>query len=146
MKTNQAHLLYAGGLLIGIIALLLALQANWPESCDERQSINASVTVKSGSSRALIGLNADTDMLRFGTVSPGTEVKKSFLAGSNFPALVTVSTTSRLQPWLTIEPSLVTLNQREQQEIFLSLRIPQEAAEGDYSGKIFLCFKKIKKR
>lgn len=132
------------GLLLGIAFLAYITVNNWPISCDEVIPINASVTVVRGGERRLVGLNADTDMLRFGSLAPGTEVQRSFFAQISpisQPARALVTVTGNIQPWLRVEPTEAKLlpGTEKQKEFFTFLQVPRDAAEGDYSGKVLVC-------
>ena len=126
-------------LLLGIIFLSVVTWRNAQSSCDTVVFINASASVERGTSRRLVGLNADTDMLRFGVLSPGTEARRSFVVQTKNSAQVRVWNEGSLKSWLFLEPAEFSLNASEPAEVTALLRIPLGASGGEYSGKVMVC-------
>src|SRR3989338_4139186 len=89
--------------IIGILAALIIVMSiitllNWP-SCDNRQLIDASITVHNIGSRAYLGLNTDTQNLSFGGASPGAEIIRSIIIQNKDKAEVRVRMLGDLSSW-----------------------------------------------
>ncbi len=140
-KINRKILI--GILLAAIAVMVFVIYANWssaPSFCTSREIIDSSVTVQAVSGRIYYGLNADRDALKFGAVSPGTEVRRSIIAQYSKDAMVTVRMLGNIAPWAIIEPRQFYLPAQAQQEVHFTLLVPGWAKNGNYTGKAEFCF------
>ncbi len=127
-------------LLVGLIGSSFFFSSSRMPKCTKMESINTSVEVKTIPERALIGLNADTDSLKFGAVSPGTTGRRSIKVQSDFAALVAVSVEGGISPWVIPSPSKFGLSAKEIHEVYFELNVPLDAPDGNYLGKVNFCF------
>ena len=140
---NMNKKILVGILLATIAVMILVTYINWssaPPICTSREIINSSVTVRAVSGKIYYGLNADRDALKFGAVSPGTEVRRSILAQYSKDAQVTVRMLDDLAPWTIIEPRQFYLPTQTQQQVYFTLLVPGWAKDGNYTGKAEFCF------
>ena len=138
---NIFNLILVIVLIVIIIAMLGLMWYNWPDECDVLQTINASITVKDIGSRALIGLNADRDALKFGSVSPFTLATRKVIIQHPENARVFVVMAGQLQSWTTVTPSNFTVQKDEIKEVQFDVNVPEEALDGNYTGVVVFCFK-----
>ncbi len=132
-------------LLAGLVLVIIIMGAvtwyNWPE-CSTIRFIDASVTVKTVPSKVLLGFNTDTDSLKFGTVSPGSEVKRTVITHYAQAAQVRITAEGELASWITITPAEFSLASPESLPVTVQLNIPDKYVyEGNYTGKVKFCFK-----
>lgn len=135
--------IFAGIILVIIAIIIFVTSVNWssaPSFCTSREIIDSSVTVRAISGRIYYGLNADRDALKFGAVSPGTEVRRSIFAQYSKDAQVTVRMLGNLAPWTIIEPRQFYLPAQAQHEVYFTLLVPGWAKDGNYTGKAEFCF------
>ncbi len=128
-------------LLVGLISSSFSFSSSRTPKCTKLESINTSVEVKTIPERALIGLNADTDSLKFGAVSPGTTGRRSIKAQSDFAVLAAVSIEGGISPWIDLSPSEFELDAKEIREVYFELKVPLDALDGSYSGIVNFCFR-----
>ncbi len=125
-----------------LFMILFSGVLSWKNRCAEKQVINASITVKDIGERKIIGLNTNTDSLKFGTLSPGLLGRRSLMLTRNSSALVQIYVTGDLKDWITVVPlSPFFLNAGTSQEINFEVNVPDTAPPGDYLGKVILCIK-----
>ncbi|MDP3733809.1 MAG: hypothetical protein Q8R37_01140 [Nanoarchaeota archaeon] len=108
--------------------------------CSSIQSVNSSISVREGE-RRIIGLNADTDSLKFGTVSPQTVARRSVYITNDRDASVTVFMEGDFAPWVNITPQEFRLKSGQNQEVQFAVRVPDYPENGDYTGNVIFCFK-----
>lgn len=128
-----------------VLFILLAISLNFflfydGPQCNFVDSFNSSITVIEGP-RRVIGLNADTDSLKFGTVSPQTVVRRSVYVSDKEAAKVRVFMEGEFDSWVNITPQEFDLKADERQEVLFAVRVPDYPEEGDYAGKVYFCFK-----
>lgn len=138
MRTKKV---LAALLIVAIVGLLMLNLFQLAHRCTSLIEVNTTITVKDIGSRVLLGLNADQDMLKFGSVSPGTEARRTLYLQHPRAAEVTVTTSGELAPWLNMEPASFTLLPKTQQEIQVYASVPEDAADGDYNGEVLVCIK-----
>ena len=115
---------------------------NWPSSfCTSKEFVASSVTVKKISGKIYYGMNADTDSLKFGAVSPGTEVERSIFVEHTKDAQVSVSMLGDLASWVIVNPHQFRLPTPTKQRVIFTLLVPPWAKDGNYTGKVEFCFK-----
>ena len=129
-----------GGIIVGLLIIGLIMYIKIPH-CSVIQSINASISVKEIPSRILLGMNTDKDSLKFGVVSPGTEVDRSINAQYARNAFVRVWPIGNIANWMIIEPSQFTLINKEIRQVMFTVNVPLDAMQGNYTGKVVFCFK-----
>ncbi|MBS3165639.1 hypothetical protein J4444_00815 [Candidatus Woesearchaeota archaeon] len=110
------------------------------EHCSNQKSIDASITIRS-SLRPVIGLNADTINLTFGTTSPYSTVKRSVMIHHSNNVAVQVWMTGSLASWVEITPNNFNLSSIENKEVDFIVNVPANASDGIYNGKAIFCFR-----
>ena len=124
-----------------IISMVILLYRNWPDPCDEIQTINASITVEDIGSRIMIGLNADRDSLKFGVVSPYTQAVRKVTLQREKDAAVTITMRGDLNRWTVISPSQFNVTAQEIKEIAFTVDVPENAPDGNYTGVAVFCIR-----
>lgn len=129
-------------LIVVIIILTIKLGSYFitDDRCTKVESVEASVQIKNIDSRTYLGLNTDTDSLKFGSVSSGTTVKRSINVQSSDEALVKVTMAGSLTAWTKISPAEFTLSAKENRMVFFDLNVPELIPEGNYTGQVNFCF------
>lgn len=130
-------------LIVIIVAMLGLIWHNWPDECDDLQTINASITVKDIGSRIMMGLNADKDALKFGVVSPFTLARRKVMVQHSENARVFVIMAGDLQAWTTITPANFTIQKDEIAEVQFDVNVPENAPDGNYTGVAIFCINEI---
>lgn len=129
--------------ILFIIAAVLILNFFFLYSgpqCSSIQSVNSSISVREGN-RRIVGLNADTDSLKFGTVSPQTVARRSVYVTNNKDAKVTVFMEGNFASWVNITPNVFKIKANTNQEVAFAVRVPDYPENGDYAGNVIFCFK-----
>lgn len=135
------------GLLVLLLVLIIIVMAaltffNWPEQeqCSELGLINTSITVQSGDYR-MIGLNTDTDSLRFGKVSPAAVVRRQIQVGYDSKGEVSVEMLSNFSQWTIINPRNFDVSPGERKEVLFEVVVPPGAPDSELTGIVRICFK-----
>ncbi len=110
-------------------------------SCTTLEKIEASLTVKIIPGLALLGLNADTDSLMFGAVSPGISAMRKIEIQHSKDAKVKVLMEGELASWTTISPAEFNISPGEIKEVAFEVNVPGYALPGNYSGAAVLCIR-----
>ena len=119
--------------------------SNSLSDCSNIDSVDASVTIETSSKNA-IGINTDTDGLKFGKISPGGQVKRSIFVKYNTSSEVSVlfqnvdSDSLAFSSWITIGPKNFNIFSNTSQQVFFTLDVPLNAKSGNYTSKIIFCF------
>lgn len=141
MKKKNMVILTATVVVL-VVAVLSANLFFLPRSsCTALQKIDATMTVKIISARAMLGLNADTDALKFGVVSPGITAMRKVKVQHPDDALVRVAMEGELARWTSISPAEFNLSAGETTEVALEVSVPNYALPGNYSGTAVFCIK-----
>ncbi len=111
-----------------------------PEPCSNFKSIDASITIESAS-RSVVGLNADTKSLAFGTSSPSSIVRRSMVVNYSHDATVQVLMGGPLASWVDITPREFNLLAGGSKEVDFIVNVPLNAAPGSYNGTAIFCFR-----
>lgn len=130
------------GILFIIVAVLILnffLFYRGPQ-CASIQSVNSSISIREGE-RRIIGLNADTDSLKFGTMSPQTVARRSVYVTNDRDAKVAVFMEGDFASWVNITPQEFMLKTDQIQEVQFAVRVPDYPENGDYTGQVIFCFK-----
>ncbi len=135
---SSKTVLVLGIFILVLIILNLALQT-YSSSCTKTDLINTSIQIDVRE-RRVIGLNADTDSLKFGIVSPGAIAKRTMKVGYDQEAEVKVAPEGDFVSWFQITPSEFLIN-NETKEVIFEVLVPENTAIGNYTGKIKFCFK-----
>lgn len=138
-------LIFFYGLIIFIIIMSAVIYYELSSGCDAVDFVNMSLGVKSGSG-SYIGLNGDTDSLKFGKVSPGSEARKFIKVKYAQDADVEIAAESNAEgsnfaSWVTITPNLFELKAGEEKEVTFQASVPEDALDGNYEGEVVLCYK-----
>ena len=82
----------------------------------------------------LIGFNAGTDKLYFGTVGPGGVSERKTTAVTSYNAIVVVSVEGQVAPWVSVSENHIKLSPNERHDITFRLTAPATAVPGNYTG------------
>ena len=124
-----------------ILASLLSIVLLVKASCSSVQTIDASIKVKIIPGRGMLGLNADTDSLKFGVVSPGMIATRKVTVQHPRKAMASIAMKGQLSSWTAVSPSVVELEAGETKEVLFEVAVPAEALVGNYTGEAVFCIK-----
>lgn len=132
-------------LILIIIAMAILTFRNWPEQepCSELDLINTSITVESGG-HIMVGLNTDTDSLRFGKVSPEAAVRRQIQVEYDSAGEVSVemlSSSPNFPRWTAINPGRFDVFPGEKKEVAFEVQVPSGTADSELTGMVRICFK-----
>src|SRR3989338_8239414 len=137
---NKKNILITAGIIVAVV-LLLNLFFLSTSSCTTLQKIDATLTVKIIPERNLLGLNADTDALKFGVISPGIASMRKINVQHSNAASIKVRMDGELGLWTSISPSEFNLSAGETKEVALEVSVPLYALQGNYTGTAVVCIK-----
>lgn len=137
MKWILAHVVMV--VIIIVLLIMAFIVSNQP--CSSVRIIDASLKVRTVPNRLMLGLNADTDALKFGAISPGMAATRKVTVQHPEPAAVAVLMKGELAPWTTISPSQFEVQRGEVQEVLFDVQVPPWTAVGNYTGKAVFCIK-----
>lgn len=91
-----------------------------------------------------VGLNADTDKLRFGKIMPGTQGERGILITNNasYQLRVGISNYGDISRWLSISDNNFVVQKNEVKELNYTLSVPKGTSYGNYTGYTRIVFKK----
>lgn len=131
----------AGAVIVIILSLLASLTFFSSTGCIPVKQLDASLKVKVLPTRGMLGLNADTDSLKFGVVSPGLIAERKVLFQHSRPAKVTVAMEGDLAGWTSVIPAEFSSAPQETKEVRFEVQVPLDAGPGDYTGRAVFCVK-----
>ncbi len=125
-----------------ILFLLFVASCTSPRGieCTKIDDIDTSITIKK-STQPIIGLNTDTDSLKFGTVSPKAIVQRKMTVQYSNQADILVKMEGDFAAWTEINPSQFSLQPAEKKEVIFLVAVPEEVREGNFTGKAVFCFR-----
>ena len=128
------------GVVVAVVlfANLFVLSRN---SCTTVKKIEATLTVKIIPEHVMLGLNADTDNLHFGVVSPGIAAMRKVKIQHSEKALVSARMEGELASWTSISPAEFKVLAGETHEVAFEVDVPRYALPGNYSGTVIFCIK-----
>ncbi len=130
-------------LLLFIVVIGGFIYFEWKQlQCSTIDAVNASISVQTGSLR-YVGLNADTDSLKFGKVSPGSVARRSIKVQYTQDALVKVLVNGTFASWFSVNPAEFYLPATQMREVTFDVTTPLTAIDGNYTAKVYFCFKNI---
>lgn len=90
-----------------------------------------------------VGINADTDALHFGTISPGGVGTKSVTLSNNYEEklAVKIKLYGDLAGFIDVKRDFV-LYENQSEKIAFTARVPQDAPYGNYTGRVVFVFKR----
>ncbi len=91
--------------------------------------------------RDIMGLNTDTEALRFGTLRPGVGSSRFVEVSSKKSSWVTVQLKGSLAPWVWISNESFLLNKGNMDKIQFKLDVPNSAENGNYTGTAVFIFR-----
>lgn len=127
-------------LIIIILILLFFNYFNLPQTCSETNFINSSITVQGGE-RRFVGMNTDTDSLRFGKVSSEAVVKRIVKVEYDSVADVSINMFGDFSSWMTIKPRHFQILPNEQKEVSFEVTVPPNTPDSELIGVAEFCFK-----
>ena len=101
------------------------------------EKINTEIIIQRGA----FGLNADTNALKFGSLSPGNAATRSIRVYSNQSSWVAIQSKGEAAQWLWVSNESFMINKDKEEEIQFKMQPPPEAPEGNYSGEVVIIFK-----
>lgn len=130
-------------LLLFIVVVGSFIYFQWKQlQCSTIDTVNASISVQTGS-LLYVGLNADTDSLKFGKVSPGSMARRSIRAQYTQDALVKVLVDGNFASWFGITPVEFYLPATQRKEITFDVNVPENAVAGNYTATVYFCFRDV---
>ncbi len=99
--------------------------------------IPASVIVQ----KEVMGLNTDTDALRFGSLKPGTGSSRFVKVVSKESSWVTIQVKGNLASWVWVSNESFFLNKGDMDEIRIKVDVPDSVEDGNYTGKVIFIFR-----
>jgi uncharacterized membrane protein len=92
-----------------------------------------------------IGFNLTTDVLQFGRVtSPGSSDRWVIIANSfDQKLMVHISGGGYIGKWVTAENRTFVLEPGTQENVKMSINVPPDVPEGDYSGTLRITFTRL---
>ncbi len=127
-------------ILVVLISVMLTRVVFYSFLVEEIREVNVSVTVVAPTKQ--VGINLDTDALKFSTMPPGRMATKYLNISSEFPAKVIIKTEGEIGNWIETNRSFIIMP-NQTVTIDVKLTVPQNAKLGDYKGKIVALFLKI---
>jgi hypothetical protein len=89
---------------------------------------------------SLLGFNADTDALHFGTVNPtGGGTRKTTVVSSH-PVIVVIKTEGPAGKWVRVSENNIALEPNERRDIIFELTVPAGTAPGSYNGTAIITY------
>ena len=85
--------------------------------------------------RGVGGLDADTDALHFGTLTPGGLGKRNMLVTPARDARLVVSFSGQAAPFMTVQPDNVRVEKGVPLRLNFTLAMPANATPGNYTGE-----------
>ncbi len=136
---GKRKILAAAVLAVIIAVMLINLSFLYFASCTRVEKIEAQLKVKIVPGRAMLGLNADTDSLNFGVVSPGIAALRKVKVQHSAAATVKASLEGELASWTSISPAEFNVSAGEIKEVAFEIMVPNYALPGNYSGTAIFC-------
>lgn len=140
MKSRKILALVIAAIAV-IVSLLISITLFQSPGCIPVKRLDASIKVKVLTNLGMIGLNADTDSLKFGVVSPGISAQRYVLFQHSKPAKVVVTMNGDLEAWTGITPAEFTITPEETKEVHFDVNVPVTAAPGNYTGTAVFCLR-----
>ncbi len=146
-KTNKhswliiSLILFTLCLVAALLVLIIGKDLTSPLlQCSTIDTVDSSITVKK-TELPIVGLNTDTGSLKFGVVSPAASVKRNIKVAYTKAAAVNILMEGDLQPWVAINPAQFAIEPNRTITVEFIAGIPADAAEGNYTGKVIVCYK-----
>jgi hypothetical protein len=91
-----------------------------------------------------IGLNTDSDALRFGIISRGSQGKRylDISHKKDYPLKLNIRIYGDLADWISISDNNFVLNKNETKRITFTANVPSNAIPGNYTGRAVFLFKR----
>ncbi len=130
-----------GVLVVIILIMFINIYFLYSAPCTNVERRDAQLKVKIVAGRAMLGLNADTDSLNFGVVSPGIAAMRKVNIQHNADATIKASMEGELASWASISPAEFNVSAGEIREVAFEIAVPNYALPGNYSGTAVFCIK-----
>ena len=119
--------------VLTIVAASLTFFALTTMSVIQEQTFLMDVSVTDS---GVIGFNVDPDGFHFGSMSSGNSASRTLVIHQvEQDSLVTIKTYGEMADWV-VYPDNFIISKGEQREIFISVIIPEDTPQGDYTGTI----------
>lgn len=135
---KKKNILITAGVIV-VIVVLINFFFLFHSSCTTLKKIDATLKVKIIPERNMLGLNADTDALKFGVISPGIAAMRKINVQHSKAVLVQVRMDGELGLWTSISPAEFNLSAGETKEVALEVNVPLYALQGNYTGTAVIC-------
>ena len=91
------------------------------------------------------GINADSGMINFGMIMPGTYGERGVVVSNNasYSLRVIILKTGQMAEWVKVSENNFILKGNENKEVIFEVYAPENIEFGNYTGKIDIIFKKI---
>ncbi|MBN1275751.1 hypothetical protein JXA12_05700 [Candidatus Woesearchaeota archaeon] len=119
--------------LIGVCVLLVVVLATGAWLITPRYERVVETHVKVAD---YIGINVDDDKLYFGANNPGGGGRRDVFITSGEEAFVMLRTGGDMAGWLWLSEDRFLISPGEERGVTVHLRIPEEAAYGNYTGAV----------
>jgi len=85
-----------------------------------------------------MGINADNDAFHFGTIIPGNFGRRRVDITHNYDhdIKVNIIPLGDLKEWIVVDPNKFVLEKNHTKTVSLTLNVPKDAHEGNYTGKV----------
>lgn len=132
------NILITAGVIVTVMLLIDLFFLSF-YSCTKIEKVEATLTVKIIPGKSMLGLNADTDALKFGVISPGIAAMRRLNVQHSEAASVQVRMQGELASWTSISPAYFNLSAGETKEVALEVGVPRYALPGNYTGIAVIC-------
>lgn len=125
------------GILLGAVSFTVyrtSLHKSYINKIVEYTNITASVIVTSGS----VGLDGDTDSLKFGKISQGGGGTRFITVNTTQNVIVDIYFSGDIANFLSVEKNNYTLEAGSFGKIPININIPLNVPIGEYSGNVYI--------
>jgi len=132
-----AVMVIAIGILIGAVSYTLNKMHQYRETADKLISysiFNTTVEVTKNS----VGLNADTDGLKYGKTTPGNGGTRFLDINTTQDAFVEIFLSGDMSAFLSVDENSFYMSAGESRRVPVYLDVPDDAVIGFYTGRIYI--------
>jgi len=125
------------GILIGVVSFTIYridIHKTYSDKVVEYHDIDASVIVTSGS----VGLNGDTDSLKFGKISQGGGGTRFVTVNTTQNVSIEIYFSGDIAKFLSVEKNGYSIEKGIFEKVPINIDIPSNTPIGEYSGKVHI--------
>jgi hypothetical protein len=126
---NRGIILFIAGLFV--IGVELTILFYYGYYLQEYQELSVDFSVHPG----VVGLNADTDALHFGSFAPGSSSRRSVVVEPAHNGRLVITFTGNASPYLSVDPNDFSLSKGSQARLTFVAAAPDGTPVGNYTGK-----------